>query len=290
MNIIDRRLIHIHHCRGATWNVINKFFQYDRSLEKIYTLCVDQFIEKFQMKTSQATLFYEDLHTVQMDRLLLQMKNKHIVPITYFSPHYPPLLKEIFDPPWVLYCKGDIQLLQEKNILAIVGTRNPTIYSKSVLEKFIPPLVKANFTIVSGLALGVDSLAHKMTIAERGKTIGVLGSGFDHMYPNKNKSLLEHMAKNHCVITEYPTHIPPRKWHFPARNRIISGLAKGVLITEAKEKSGSLITADQALEQGREVFAIPGPIHHEFSKGTNKLIQFGAKLVIDLEDILHEWN
>lgn len=290
MDIVNNRLIHIHHCRGATWNLIKKFYQFDPTLEEIFSLKVDQLVEIFHMKNSQANQFYQDLHTYETDELLLQMKNKSIISITYFSPHYPPLLKQIFDPPWVLYCKGNVELLHENNILAIIGTRRPTEYSKTSLQKLIPLLVKENFTIVSGLALGVDSLAHKITILEKGKTIGVLGSGFDHMYPSKNKRLMEHMGKEQCVITEYPAHVPPRKWHFPARNRIISGLSKGVLISEAKEKSGSLITADQALEQGRDVFAIPGSIHNEFSKGTNKLIQQGAKLVSDLEDILNEWN
>lgn len=284
------RLIHIHHCRGATWRTISKFIQFDPTLKAIFELHIDDFREIFQMSLNQATNFVHDLKKLSIEKILQEMKKQKIVPITYFDESYPPLLKEIFDPPWVLYCKGNIHLLLEDNLLAIVGTRNPTPYSKQCLLKLIPPLIKENFTIVSGLALGVDSLAHKLTIMANGKTIGVLGSGFYHMYPSKNKKLFEYMFQKHCIITEYPAHVRPQKWHFPERNRIISGLSKGVLLIEAKEKSGSLITADQALEQGREVFAIPGSILNEFSLGTNKLIQSGAKLVIDVEDILVEWN
>lgn len=290
MEDIKKRLIHLHHCRGATWRFIKQWLDNDPSLASIYEMKSKEIQQTFQINEARAKVIYEDLNTFHTNDIVNELINDKIVPLTYFDEAYPPLLKEIYDPPWVLYCKGNISLLHSEKMLAIVGTRTPTAYSRQCLEAFIPPLVKENFTIVSGLALGVDSLAHQITIRSKGKTIGVLGSGFCHMYPSKNISLFEHMAKEHCIITEYPRHVRPQKWHFPMRNRIISGLSKGVLIVEAKEKSGSLITADQALEQGRDVFAVPGTIFSKYSIGTNQLIQQGAKLVISAEDILCEWN
>lgn len=287
---VKKRLLHIHYCRGTSWKMIFQFFRFDPTLQSIFHMSQNDFVEKFHLKKQTATIFYEDLHSLKIDEIVIDLKKNNIVPITYFDEDYPMLLKEIYDPPWILYCKGNRSLLHKQKLLAVIGTRTPTSYSIHCLNYLLPPLIKENVTIVSGLALGVDTLAHKITMKEKGTTIGVLGSGFYHMYPIKNKKLASDMSVHQLLITEYPPHIRPQKWHFPARNRIISGISKGVLIIEAKERSGSLITADFALEQGRDVFSIPGSIFSEHSKGTNNLIRQGAKLVMKAEDIFEEWN
>ncbi|MDQ0206358.1 DNA processing protein [Alkalicoccobacillus murimartini] len=234
--------------------------------------------------------FYFDLHVQTPADISNSFYQQSIRPVTFFDPDYPLVLKQIYDPPWVLYTRGDTSLLQSSTNLAVVGTRDPTRLGERSIHALLPPLINEGTIIVSGLAKGIDRLAHIEAIKQKGKTIAVIGSGFDFVYPKVNLSLYEHLVTNHLVITEYPPFVPPQKWHFPARNRIISGLSRGVLVVEAAEKSGSLITADQALEQGRDVFAVPGPIFSSVSRGTNHLIQQGAKLVRDANDIKEEWG
>ncbi|MGM9986535.1 MAG: DNA-processing protein DprA [Bacillaceae bacterium] len=220
--------------------------------------------------------------------ILNDLQQKSITPITLFDPLYPPLLKEIYDPPYVLYSKGNNQLLSNDKMISMIGTRKPTPYGETLVATLINQLKDANHTIVSGLATGIDGLVHRTCIKENIPTIGVLGSGFDYFYPEENRSLASQMVKKNLIITEYPPPYRPKKWYFPKRNRIISGMSKGVVVIEAKEKSGSLITADQALEQGREVFSCPGSIFSKESMGTNYLILQGAKLVMSASDILSE--
>ena len=206
------------------------------------------------------------------------------------SEEYPKQLKEIYDPPLKLYVLGSKQLLKEKSI-AIVGARNATEYGKKVAFQISKELSEAKINIISGLAVGIDTSAHLGTLQGKciGKTIAVLGSGLDKIYPKENIELAKHILKfGGCLVSEYPVGTSASKLNFPQRNRIISGLSKGVLVVEASEKSGSLITADFALEQGREVFAIPGDINKENSKGTNELIKQGAKLVTKYNEILEE--
>lgn len=208
--------------------------------------------------------------------------------ITIFDEGYPKLLKEIYDPPVVLYYKGDPSVFNTKCI-AVVGTRKMTGYGKIVTEKFISGLVGANLTIVSGLARGVDSEAHKRTIKETGKTIAVLGGGLKNIYPPENNSLAEQIIlSSGIILSEFSPDNPSFPGNFPARNRIISGLSLGVLVIEAAADSGSLITARLSLEQGREVFAVPGPITSDLSKGPISLINEGARAVMEPEEILEE--
>lgn len=207
--------------------------------------------------------------------------------ITYRDKEYPSMLKEIYDPPLVLFTIGEKALLNRKSI-AIVGARNADSYAEKAIAMLLAPLLESGFAIVSGLAKGTDTIAHQQTIRLGGKTIGVLGGGFFHLYPPENKPLFETMKQDHLLVSEYPPIFRPKKWYFPQRNRIISGLAKGTLIVQAKSRSGSLITADFALEEGREVFAVPGPIGVPLSEGANRLIQQGAKLVTTGYDILEE--
>ena len=204
---------------------------------------------------------------------------------------YPAILKEIHNPPKELYIKGEI-ISQDKVAVAVVGTRNCSQYGKQATFDIVGKLAKLGITIVSGLAKGIDTYAHKAALENNGRTIAVLGTSMDKksFYPSSNYGLSEKIAKNGAVITEYPPGTRGTQFTFPERNRIVSGLSLGVVVVEAPEQSGALITAALALEQNREVFAIPGSIYNENSKGTNQLIKIGAKLVIDVEDILEELN
>ncbi len=207
--------------------------------------------------------------------------------VTLLDKEYPELLKQIYDPPPVLYTKGEIAFLHNKSI-AIVGSRKASAYGKNVAMKFAKELASLTINIVSGMARGIDSFAHKGAIDAGGPTTAVFGCGIDIIYPPENISLMKEILKCGCVISSFPLGTPPQAVNFPARNRIISGLSLGTLVVEAAEKSGSLITADFSLEQGREVFAIPGSIFNPYSRGTHKLIKQGAKLVESIDDILDE--
>lgn len=201
---------------------------------------------------------------------------------------YPDLLKEIHSPPIALYIKGNKSLFNTPS-LAVIGTRAPSSYGRSVLESLIRPLCSSGLTIVSGLAQGIDALAHEAALRSDGDTIAVLGCGLHQVFPKLNQGLAKDIIKKKgLIVSEYPLGTPPLKQHFPARNRIISGLSLGVLVVESRQKGGSLITTRQALEANREVFALPGAIDRPTSEGTNNLIQQGAKLVSSAKDILDE--
>ncbi len=219
---------------------------------------------------------------------LTMLHHHNIYPLTINDPHYPSLLAHIYDPPILLYCKGNLQLLTMKKV-AVVGSRTPTLYGKQVVKKLSTVLVETNSAIVSGLARGVDTEAHLSAIKTGGCTIAVTAAGFSHPYPPENQTFLQNTsAQSLLVVSEYPPHVKPQKWHFPTRNRIISGLSYATIIIEAKRKSGSLITADLALEQGREVFAVPGSIFAPESEGTNWLISQGAYCLYN-ENALFEY-
>ncbi len=207
--------------------------------------------------------------------------------ITLRSPEYPVNLKNIYDPPPFLFLKGEITK-EDQKALAIVGTRMPSPYGRLITEKITCGLVEKGVTIVSGFARGIDSLSHQQALRREGRTIGVLGSGLDVIYPPENKSLAEKMEKKGALVSEFLLGTKPEGTNFPKRNRLISGLSLGVIIIEAGIKSGALITAKLALEQGREVFAVPGNVSSERSQGTNWLIKNGASLITRAEDILDE--
>ncbi len=210
--------------------------------------------------------------------------------ITIFDKGYPKLLNEAYDCPAILYIKGNAKILNNLS-LGVVGSRKYTVYGKKLSYKLSKECAESGITIISGLALGVDAFAHQAALDANGKTVGVLGCGLDKIYPVSNFHLgQEIIEKGGAIISEFPLGVPPMKQNFPARNRIIAGLSAGVLVIEAAEKSGALITAYQALEYSREVFALPGDIDSENSIGTNKLIQEGAKLVLSVDDILKELN
>lgn len=207
--------------------------------------------------------------------------------LTLECPGYPPLLKAIYDPPPVLYFKG--KNLDEFPVpLAVVGTRKPTNYGRIITEALCKRLSDMGICIVSGLARGIDTLAHKSALQAGGETIAVFGCGLSHTYPPENRQLRDKIVDRGAILSEFPVTMRPDAYNFPARNRVISGLSHGTLVIEAGEKSGALITAEFSLEQGREVFAVPGNINSPNSKGTNRLIKNGAILVDGPDSIVQE--
>jgi len=222
-----------------------------------------------------------------LDRIKRMMDSPDFRIITLLDDEYPILLKEIYDPPPVLYCKG-LPIKNNQAALSIVGSRRSTAYGRQMAEKFSYELATAGITVVSGLARGIDAMAHYGALKAEGNTVGVLGCGIDIIYPPENKKLFKRMEQEGTIITEYPPGSSPVAGNFPARNRIISGMTSGVLVIEAGERSGALITVDFALEQGRDVYALPGNINVPQSAGTNKLLKEGAKLVTDVQDILED--
>ncbi|MCM8798179.1 MAG: DNA-processing protein DprA [Candidatus Omnitrophica bacterium] len=215
------------------------------------------------------------------------IRENRITLLTLEEKNYPENLKEIYDPPYILYLKGDYKD-SDANALAMVGSRLASYYGLSLAEKFSYLLALRGLTIVSGLARGIDTQAHRGALKAKGRTIAVLGSGLLNIYPQENKKLSEEIFQNGALFSEFPLEYPPLRQNFPRRNRLISGLSKGVIVVEAGERSGALITADFALEQGREVFAVPGKVDSPTSRGTHTLIKEGAKLVSSVEDILEE--
>jgi DNA processing protein len=209
--------------------------------------------------------------------------------IPFPSPEYPEKLKEISDYPPVLYIRGS-RIIKDELCIAVVGTRRATVYGRQVTEELVSDLARNNITIVSGLASGIDSIAHKTALNEGKPTYAVFASGLDTVYPADNVKLAKSIMENGALISEYPLGTKPKAENFPRRNRIMSGISAGVLVIEAGDRSGALITADQALIQNREVFAVPGSILSPMSRGTNSLIQQGAKLVRNYMDVMEELN
>lgn len=218
-----------------------------------------------------------------------QLKSQEIGVLLCGDKDYPRFLAEIFDPPFILYWKGDLSVANHP-ALAVVGCRESTAYGREQARRFSEELARTGVVIVSGLARGIDTSAHEGALQNpKGKTIAVLGSGISVIYPSENKELAQRIVENGLLLSEFIPASHPEPGHFPQRNRIISGLSRGVLVVEARKKSGALITADFAMEQGREVYAIPGMITNPCSEGTHHLIQQGAKLVTKSEDILEDY-
>ena len=210
----------------------------------------------------------------------------HLIDIDHSA--YPDLLKQISDPPFILYVKGQLAALNQKQHIAIVGARNATRYGKDVAYNFAAELANQAWVVNSGFALGIDSAAHQGALAKNGITLAVLGSGIDYDYPKAHTNLRKEICQKGALISEFPLETLPRPFNFPLRNRLISGMSQGVLVVEASDKSGSLLTAKMALEQNREVFAVPGQIYNPLAKGCHELIQQGAKLVCAVDDIVED--
>lgn len=207
--------------------------------------------------------------------------------VPYLDPRYPRLLREIYDPPVALFARGRIELL-DTVMLGVVGTRRPTPYGLAVAERLGADLARASLTIVSGMARGIDTAAHRGALAAGGKTVAVFGCGLDRVYPVENRRLAEQIAQEGLILSEFPMATPAHPQNFPVRNRIISGMSAGVLVVEGAQYSGSAITAKLAMDQGREVFAVPGNITSKMSWGPNLLIKQGVKLVQEWNDVVVE--
>jgi len=221
-----------------------------------------------------------------VDETMEKLDRNRIDVITLNDDSYPGLLKNIVDPPVCLYVKGT--LTGDEPAVGVVGSRKASGYGASLAKKLSSELSEYGICVVSGMARGIDTAAHLGALSAGGRTVAVFGSGLDIVYPPENRKLMERIIENGAVISEYPPEVQPAPHHFPVRNRIVSGMSVGILVVEAGEKSGSLITAQLALEQGRDVYAIPGNVISLNSKGTNKLIQDGAKLVTSVQDIVEE--
>lgn len=228
---------------------------------------------------SALTAFYDQQAEAKITRIKKQCQI-----ISFFDQVYPQKLREIYRPPLILFAQGNLKLLQE-NVITIVGSRQATDYSQLVLNKIVPQLVKSNFVIASGLAMGVDVMAHSATLNNGGKTIAVIGNGLNHFYPERNSQIQRQIINEGLVLSEYLPDTPPRPFRFPERNRILAGIANSVIVTEAKEKSGSLITANIALQENRNIYAVPGPINSQLSDGPNKLIAAGATPITDFSSL-----
>jgi len=208
--------------------------------------------------------------------------------ISFWDEEYPDLLRKIYDPPVLLFVRGAI-LRDDERALAIVGTRDATIYGERIAESIGRELARLGVTVVSGLARGIDTIAHRSVVQAKGRTIAVIGSGLDIPYPPENKGLMDTIAETGAVLSEFPLGTNPDAPNFPKRNRIISGLSLGTVVVESAEDGGAMITASTALDQNREVFAVPGPVTEKRSRGTNSLIRDGrAKLILSVDDILIE--
>ncbi|MFA9424050.1 MAG: DNA-processing protein DprA [Sedimentibacter sp.] len=268
-------------------SMIEKLIDYFGSLEVLW--------DNFESETSNISILKPEIKTRLIEikgefeyNLIKNLNENNAKIITSFDYDYPKQLHNINDAPYILYYKGDISSASELSI-AVIGSRKATSYGKWAAEKFTRELSNLGVVIVSGLASGIDSIAHRTAIECQTKTIGVIGSGIDIVYPKKNEELYKQVVeKGGCILSEFPFGMQPMPYNFPVRNRIISGLSRGVLVIEAQEKSGTLITAGHAANQGREIFAVPGNIDSIFSKGTNSLIKDGAKITSSVEDIVEE--
>lgn len=269
-----------------------KLYNYFPDMQSAWTANLLE-LKQCGLEDSIAQEFILIRNQINPDTEMEKIQREDIKAITVKDEQYPKLLREIFNPPALLYIKGDINNLNASFNLAVVGTRKISNYGKQITPELVKPLAQNGFTITSGLALGVDALAHQTAVEAQGKTIAVLGSGLDNqsIYPSSNRYLAKSIIDNGgTIISEFPVGMMPLKHNFPTRNRIIAGLSLGTLVIEAAETSGALITAFLALEYNREVFAVPGSLFNRNSIGTHKLIQKGAKLITCYQDILDELN
>ncbi len=284
------------------WLAISQFYKfgpikfkklnnYFHNIENAYKANFQDYVRAgIEEKTAEEFMAFK--HHTEPDRLLDNLAKENLQALTIEDEAYPKLLKQIYDPPFILYYRGNLEAFNGFQ-LAVVGARKYSAYGQQAAEKLVRELVLNNLTIVSGLALGIDTLSHLAAMDAGGKTIAVLGSGIDRqsIYPSQNRYLADKIQKTGgLVLSEYPIGTMPLKHHFPQRNRIISGLSSATLVIEAGEKSGALITAFHAIEQNREVFAVPGSIYSGSSEGTNKLISMGAKLTASSKDIIETLN
>lgn len=266
-------------------------FQHFETFENAWNSDISEFSEIKNLSEANLKDISESRKKLIPEKELAKILINDVEIVTLIDDNYPPLLKEVHDPPFVLFYRGEFTPEIFDKTVGVVGTRKPSYSGKKVTSKLCYELAEYGVTIVSGLALGIDAEAHKGALKyNEGKTIAVLGCGPDIIYPSANQKIYDEIVERGLIISEYPTSSPPEGWRFPARNRLISGLSKGTLIIEAGEKSGALITTDFALEQGREVMAVPSDILNPMGKGPNNLIKQGASVITSSEDILECLN
>ncbi len=264
-----------------------KLLKYFGTADKILKSSIQELRQVANISEELSAKIFATKETIDIKKELDLIEKHNVSIITIFDDTYPKILKSMPDPPLILYVKGKL-LREDDNSIAIVGCRKASSYGKIIAEKFAGDLAVKGFTIVSGMARGIDTYAHRGCLAKNGRTIAVLGNGLVHCYPPESKNLMSEISENGAVISEFSMQTKPERFNFPRRNRIISGISLGIIVVEAPKSSGALITADFALEQGKEVFAIPGNINSENSIGPNNLIKNGAKLVENIEDIIEE--
>lgn len=265
------------------WQIINYF----GSPEAAWHSKVTELSEVPLLGAENARLLGQRRNNYPVYKVLEKLHKLNCSIITIEDTRYPKLLKQIFDPPLAIFVRGKLPVPEQVS-LAVVGSRLPTPYGLAAAEKLSKDLAETGICIISGMARGIDSAAHRGALKSEGYTCAVLGCGPDIVYPRENKRLMEEIIEKGAVISEFPPGMEPAPWQFPARNRIISGISRGVVVVEAATRSGALITADFALEQGREVFALPGNINSSKSVGTNMLIRQGAHLVTEASQIIEE--
>ncbi len=274
---------------------IIKLLKHFNTLDRIYSADRFEFENIDSINSNLTSRIIESRNNLQafsnsLENEIAKLEKMNARVITYWDDKYPKILKNIYMPPLILYILGDFHESDKYNI-AIVGTRKPTDYGRSITAKFSKELAEQNITIISGLARGVDSIAHRSAIKAGGRTIAVIGSGLDVVYPPENRALFNEITQNGVIISEFELGTKPDAQNFPRRNRIISGISLGTLVVESKKNGGAMQTANYAMDQNREVFAIPGNLNIPESEGTNILIQRDeAKLVTEPEDILLELN
>ena len=267
---------------------IVKFVNYFGNFERVWTCFDTGFFLKFGVPENKSLDFFQFKRSFNIENYIEVLSSRKIKYAVYSQNNYPDNLKEIYDYPIVVYFKGNLDLVKE-SCVGVVGTRRASEYGKNVLHNLIPKIVDHNLIVVSGLALGIDSLAHKCCLESGGKTIAVLAGSVDQIYPRFNYRLADNILENDgLIISELGPDSMMNKYLFPARNRIISGLSRGIVVIEAPKKSGALITARYALEQNRSVMAIPGDIGKENNAGSHNLIKQGAVLVDCIDDIISE--
>ncbi|GAB9261023.1 DNA-processing protein DprA [Ligilactobacillus animalis] len=285
MNELEFFLLKLHLCNLDLKNelrVVRYMLSFGRCPSK------DELFLLLKLGQTQKNDLWDALQSKQLAQKVRQnLKVSHF--LTILDKRYPSQLQEIYSPPVVLFYQGDIELLDSKKLLGVVGARQCSSYALQALTQLLPNVIQQQLVLVSGLAKGVDGLTHQLALKHHGKTIAVIGNGLDISYPSCNRALQTQIAHAGLLLSEYPLESRPLKYHFPLRNRIIAGLCQTVLVVEARHHSGSLITANLALQENRNVLALPGRINDINSMGCNELVAAGAKPVLNSNDILEEF-
>ena len=285
MNELEFFLLKLHLCNLDLKNelrVVRYMLSFERCPSK------DELFLLLKLGQTQKNDLWNALQSKQLSQKIQQnLKVSHF--LTILDKRYPSQLQEIYSPPVVLFYQGDLELLDSKKLLGVVGARQCSSYALQALTQLLPNVIQQKLILVSGLAKGVDGLSHQLALKHHCKTIAVIGNGLDISYPSCNRALQTQIAHAGLLLSEYPLESRPLKYHFPLRNRIIAGLCQTVLVVEARHHSGSLITANLALQENRNVLALPGRINDIYSTGCNELIAAGAKPVLNSNDILEEF-